>query len=133
MEAKGKKLLKVCGVLFIIEGIVGILSYGLLTLIFSAGTIIDKVEGGFAVTAIAVLYLAASVVSLIAGVLGVKKAADHNAAGKCLIWGVINLVLTFAAAIWSLTGEGFTVAHVLYTAISLIIPSLYIAGAYMNE
>ncbi len=133
MEAKGKTLLKVTGVLFIIVGVIGIIFYGLLTLILGAGTLIEKPEGGAAVTAIAVLYTVAAIVSLIAGILGVKNAANKAAAGKCLVWGIINLVLTFAAGVWSLIGDGFTIGHVIYTCIGLIIPSLYIAGAYINK
>lgn len=136
METKGKKLLKFCGVLFTIEGIIGIISYGLLTLVFSATTIFGKVDGGFAVTAIAVLYLIASVDSLIAGIAGIKKAAGKGSAAKCLAWGIINLIMTFAGTVWSLVGGGIggiTLSHVLFTSIGLIIPSLYIAGAYMNE
>ncbi len=133
MEAKGKTFLKVCGVLLIIEGIIGVIFYGLLTLILGTGTLINKPEGGVTVTVIAALYTIAAVVSLIAGILGVKNASDKAAAKKCLVWGIINLVLTFAAGVWSLVGEGFTVSHVLYTCIGFIIPSLYIAGAYINE
>ncbi len=133
MEAKGKALLKVTGVLLVIEGIIGIISYGLLTLILGAGTLISKPEGGVTVTVIAILYTLAAVVSLIAGILGFKNASNKDAAVKCLVWGVINLALTFAAGVWSLVGEGFTVAHVLYTCIGFIIPSLYIAGAYVNK
>ncbi len=135
MEAKGKTLLKVCGVLFIIEGIIGIIAYGLMTILLSVGTVITKneIQGSVGVVAIAALYVVAAVVSLIAGILGVKNAANKDAAKKCLVWGVINLVLTLAAGIWSLIGEGITLFHILYTCIGLIIPSLYIAGAYINK
>ncbi len=132
MEAKGKKLLKVCGVLLIIEGIAGILSYGLLTLIMSAGTVIDKVSGGAAATAIAAMYLIAAIISLVTGILGVKNDTGSGLAGKRLILGVINLVLTLAAGLWSFAGEGNTFLHYLYTSLGLIIPSLYIAGVYMS-
>ncbi len=133
MEAKGKALLKVTGVLLVIEGIIGLISYGLLTLILGAGTLINKPEGGVTVTVIALLYTVAAVVSLIAGILGFKNATNKSAAGKCLVWGIINLALTFVAGVWSLVGEGFTAGHVIYTCIGFIIPSLYIAGAYINK
>jgi len=132
MKTKGEKLMNVCGILLIIEGIVGIVSYGLVTLILSAGTIIDKVSGGAAVTAIAAMYLIAAVISLITGVLGTKKAVNNSLAKRRLVLGVINLILTLAAGLWSFAGEGNTFLHYLYTAIGLIVPSLYISGAYMS-
>lgn len=133
MEAKGQKLLKVCGVLFIIQGIVGVLSYGLLTLMLGAETVIEKATEGVPVVGIAVFYLIAAIVALIAGVMGVKKCTDKSAAGACLGWGILNLVLTFIAGVWSYMGEGCTVAHFIYTAIALVLPSLYVAGAYINK
>lgn len=133
MEAKGKKLLKVSGILFVIEGVIGVLAYGLMTLLLGMETLIEKSTAGGTVTAIAVLYLVASVISLVAGILGVKKGGEKASASKCLVWGVLNLVVVLAASIWSYAGEGATLAHFVYTAASLIIPSLYIAGAYMNK
>ncbi len=133
MEAKGKTLLKVTGVLFVIEGIIGIIFYGLLTLILGVGTFLERPEGGAAVITIAALYTLAAIVSLIAGILGFKNASNKDKAGTCLVWGIINLVLTFAAGVWSLVGDGFSAGHVIYTCIGFIIPSLYIAGAYINK
>ncbi len=133
MEAKGKGLLKVFGVLFIIEGIIGIICYGILTLILSAGTIIEH-EGlaGATVTGVAAMYTISAIVSLIAGIVGVKYAAEPKGAIKCLVLGIINLVLTFIAGMWSVISGGVTVIHALYAGLGLIIPSLYIAGAYIN-
>ncbi len=133
MEAKGKTFLKVTGILLIIEGVIGVISYGFMTLILGAGTLIAKPEGGASVMIIAALYTLSAIVSLIAGILGVKNASNKGAAGKCLVWGIINLALTFAAGVWSLSGEGFSFGHVLYTCVGFIIPSLYVAGAYLNE
>ncbi len=133
MKNKGRKLLKVCGIIFIIEGIMGILCYGILTLALGAGLMINYVNGGFKVTALAALYTIAAIVALIAGIMGVKHSDDAAAAGKCFAWGVLNLALTFVAGVWSLVDDGLTVIHVLYTCIGFIIPSLYIAGAYINK
>lgn len=133
MEAKGRKILKVCGVLFVIEGIIGIISNGFMTLILGLGTFLDKTEGGALVTAIATVYLISSVISLIAGFMGIKHGADKNSAGKCLVWGVINLVLVLAAGTMSYIGQGISAAHALYCIASIVIPSFYIAGAYINK
>ena len=46
MEGKGKGLLKTTSVFMMISGILGILLYGLLTLILSAGTILEHPDGG---------------------------------------------------------------------------------------
>ena len=131
MEAKGRKILKVCGVFFVIEGIVGIISNGFMTLILGLGTFLDKTEGGALVTAIATIYLISSIISLIAGVMGIKYAS--NKSSKCLVWGIINLVLVLAGGIMSYMGQGVTVAHAAYCVATIVIPSFYIAGAYMNN
>lgn len=133
MEEKGKKILKVCGVIFIIEGIIGIIGYGILTLVLSFGLFVQYVEGGLEVVGVALLYTIAAIVALVAGILGIKYSKGKADAGKCLIWGVINLIMTFAGGMWSLADEGITIVHVLYTCLGFIIPSLYIAGAYINK
>lgn len=131
MEAKGKKFLKVCGVLFLIEGIIGILAYGVMTLLLGTESIIAKSAGGGEVTAIAAMYLIASVVSLVAGILGVKCNSVKNAGSKCLVWGIINLLLTFAAGVWSSGGADGSYLHYVYSSAIIVIPSLYVVGAYM--
>lgn len=133
MKNRGEKLLKFSGVLFFIEGIIGVIAYGIMTLMLGVESIIEKSEAGAAVTGIAVLYLIASIVSLIAGVMGVKHANDSKSAKKCLIIGIINLVLIYAAGLWSAFGGGATSTHFAYTGLALIIPSMYVSGAYMNQ
>ncbi len=133
MKGKGKKLLKVCGVIFIIEGIVGIICYGILTLVLGLGLFVNYVDGGAIVVGVALLYTVAAVVALVAGLLGIKYSKGKADAGKCLVWGVINLIVTVIAGIWSLANEGVTTIHVLYTCIGFIIPSLYIGGAYISK
>lgn len=131
MNVRGQKFLKFCGVLFIIEGVIGIIAYGILSLLLGAAAWSkDTIEANI-VIGIAVLYLISAIVSLIAGIYGIKCASIKNAANKCLVWGLINLLLTFAAGMWSASGEAGTFAHYAYTSAIIVIPSLYIAGAYM--
>ena len=132
MEAKGKGLLKGTSIFMIICGVLGIILYGLMTLILSAGTILNHPDGGVLVTVLAAFYTVAAIISLIAGILGFKKANDTKAAGTCMVLGLVNLALCFVSAVMSVIGEGASVVHALYSAIGLIIPSLYVVGAYIN-
>lgn len=130
MSSRGEKFLRFCGFLFIIEGVIGIITYGIMSLLLGmAAWSKDTIEANI-VIGIAVLYLIASAVSLIAGVMGIK-CQSKDSAKKCLWWGLINLILTFAAGMWSASGEAGTFAHYAYSSAILVIPSLYIAGAYM--
>ncbi len=132
MEGKGKGLLKTTSVFMMISGILGILLYGLLTLILSAGTILEHPDGGVLITLTAVFYTVAAIISLVAGILGFKKAADKKAGGTCMVLGLVNLALCFVSAVMSVIGEGASIIHALYSAVGLVIPSLYVVGAYFN-
>lgn len=70
---KGKTYLKVTGILLLIGGILGVLCYGLLTLLLGVA-LVDQGTGSGAipVTAIVVVYVIASIIQLVAGVMGIK-------------------------------------------------------------
>ena len=70
---KGKTYLKVTGILMLIGGILGLVSYGLLSLLMGYAVIDQGAGGGgISVTMIAVIYMIASIIQLIAGVMGFR-------------------------------------------------------------
>lgn len=131
---KGKTYLKVTGILLLIGGILGVLCYGLLTLLLGVA-LVDQGTGSGAipVTAIVVVYVIASIIQLIAGVMGIKGCNKSSKADGCFKIGIVVLIISILAAIVNMAGAGFTFSGILYALLGLVVPGLYIYGAKLNR
>ena len=77
------------------------------------------------------LSLVCAVVELIAGIVGVKNCKNPEKAGICIVWGVLVAVLYIISTILSSVGGGeFNIVSLL---IGLVLPVLYIIGAFKNK
>ena len=127
---KGRKFLKVTGILMIIGGAFGII--GGIVAIIGAGALAAVLEtsaGGLMLAS--VLILASAVFQLIAGIMGVKNCDKPEKAQSCLVMGVIVAILSVSGNIISnVLGSNF---NILSYATGLIIPVLYIIGAVKNK
>ena len=127
---KGRKFLKVTGILMIIGGAFGII--GGIVAIIGAGALAAVLEtsaGGLMLAS--VLILASAVFQLIAGIMGVKNCDKPEKAQSCLVMGVIVAILSVSGNIISnVLGSSF---DILSYATGLIIPILYIIGAVKNQ
>lgn len=127
---KGRKFLKVTGILMIIGGAFGII--GGIVAIIGAGALAAVLEtsaGGLMLAS--VLILASAVFQLIAGIMGVKNCDKPEKAQSCLVMGVIVAILSVSGNIISnVLGSNF---NILSYATGLIIPILYIIGAVKNK
>ena len=127
---KGRKFLKVTGILMIIGGAFGII--GGIVAIIGAGALAAVLEtsaGGLMLAS--VLILASAVFQLIAGIMGVKNCDKPEKAQSCLVMGVIVAILSVAGNVISnILGSSF---NILSYATGLIIPILYIIGAVKNK
>ena len=127
---KGRKFLKVTGILMIIGGAFGII--GGIVAIIGAGALAAVLEtsaGGLMLAS--VLILASAVFQLIAGIMGVKNCDKPEKAQSCLVMGVIVAILSVAGNVISnILGSSF---NILSYATGLIIPVLYIIGAAKNK
>ena len=127
---KGRKFLKVTGILMIIGGAFGII--GGIVAIIGAGALAAVLEtsaGGLMLAS--VLILASAVFQLIAGIMGVKNCDKPEKAQSCLVMGVIVAILSVAGNVISnILGSSF---NILSYATGLIIPVLYIIGAVKNK
>ena len=127
---KGRKFLKVTGILMIIGGAFGII--GGIVAIIGAGALAAVLEtsaGGLILAS--VLILASAVFQLIAGIMGVKNCDKPEKAQSCLVMGVIVAILSVAGNVISnILGSSF---NILSYATGLIIPVLYIIGAVKNK
>ena len=127
---KGRKFLKITGILMIIGGAFGII--GGIGAMIGAGALAAVLEtsaGGLMLAS--VLILASAVFQLIAGIMGVKNCDKPEKAQSCLVVGVIVAILSVSGNIISnVLGSSF---NILNYATGLIIPVLYIIGAVKNK
>ncbi len=132
---KGKKYLKVTGILLSIGGILGIIVYGLLDLILGMGFMFDMTAGGIEVIALGAFYLALSVFQLIVGVYGVKYCDNAEKAKFCHTLGLIMIELTVVVFmiyhVW-MPSEEPLINAVFSTFLSALVPAFYTYGAMLN-
>ena len=127
---KGRKFLKVTGILMIIGGAFGIIG-GIIALIGAGAlaAVLETSAGGLLLAS--ALILASAVFQLIAGIMGVKNCDKPEKAQSCLVMGVIVAILSVSGNIVSnVLGSSF---NIMSYATGLIIPVLYIIGAVKNK
>ena len=127
---KGRKFLKVTGILMIIGGAFGIIG-GIVAMIGAGAlaAVLETSAGGLMLAS--ALILASAVFQLIAGIMGVKNCDKPEKAQSCIVIGVIVAILSVAGNIISnVLGSSF---NILSYATGLVIPVLYIIGAVKNK
>ena len=127
---KGRKFLKVTGILMIIGGAFGIIG-GIVAMIGAGAlaAVLETSAGGLMLAS--ALILASAVFQLIAGIMGVKNCDKPEKAQSCIVIGVIVAILSVAGNVISnILGSSF---NILSYATGLIIPILYIIGAVKNK
>lgn len=129
---KGQKFLKVTGILMIIGGAFGIIA-GIVAILGVSGlaALSGSAAGTGLLYAASFLCLISGIVQLIAGIQGVKNCTKPELAQKCIVWGAIVAVLSVLGNVLNMVGgSGFSVTSL---ATGLILPALYIYGAYLNK
>ena len=127
---KGRKFLKVTGILMIIGGGFGIIG-GIIAMIGAGAlaAVLETSAGGLMLAS--ALILASAVFQLIAGIMGVKNCDKPEKAQSCIVIGVIVAILSVAGNVTSnVLGSSF---NILSYATGLVIPVLYIIGAAKNK
>ena len=127
---KGRKFLKVTGILMIIGGAFGIIG-GIVAMIGAGAlaAVLETSAGGLILAS--VLILASAVFQLIAGIMGVKNCDKPEKAQSCIVIGVIVAILSVAGNVISnVLSSDF---NIINYATGLIIPVLYIIGAVKNK
>ena len=127
---KGRKFLKVTGILMIIGAAFGIIG-GIIAMI-GVGALAAVLEtSAVGLMLASVLVLASAVFQLIAGIMGVKNCDKPEKAQACLVMGIIVAILSVAGNVTSnVLGSDFNVFNY---ATGLVIPGLYIIGAAKNK
>ena len=127
---KGRKFLKVTGILMIIGGGFGIIG-GILAMLGAGAlaAVLETSAGGLMLAS--ALILASAVFQLIAGIMGVKNCDKPEKAQSCIVIGVIVAILSVAGNVISnVLGSDF---NIINYAAGLIVPVLYIIGAVKNK
>lgn len=127
---KGRKFLKVTGILMIIGGAFGIIG-GIIAMIGAGAlaAVLETSAGGLILAS--ALILVSAVFQLFAGIMGVKNCDKPEKAQSCLVMGVIVAILSVSGNIISnVLGSSF---DIMSYATGLIIPVLYIIGAVKNK
>jgi len=129
------KILKICGILMIIGGIISIL--GGIILLAGAGLLSAVAEeadvevNASLLTFASIFATISGVVSLIAGILGVKYSAKPEKANICIIFGILVIVISIIGNVIGLVGGGEFQPLNLLTG--LVVPVLYLIGAFQSK
>lgn len=132
MEKQSNILLKFAGILLIIGGtvniildIISLIGLGVLALVSS-----NEANMGFLVLA-NIFFLMGAIVSLIAGIKGVKNAGRPEKAKTCITFGILTAVFTVLGSIITIiAGESFNFIGFL---LGLLLPAIYLVGAFQNK
>lgn len=141
MAPRGKTLLKVSGILYIILAAIRIV-VGLVTvlgggLIAAAGGMSSEVgalgmAAGGAVLLVGLGLILSSVYNLVVGIFGVKYAAVPAKANVCFVLGIISVVFSsfdFLGALYKNSSSGEFLGAILMLALGIC----YIVGASWNK
>ena len=101
-------------------------------IIGGVGALIAKFAGASTLGFAFYLGLATTLVGgIIAGINGVKHCNKPENAKKCITWGIIVIALAVISNVLQVIGGGKF--NVLSFVIGLIVPGLYIYGAFLNH
>ena len=133
MTQTSNKLLKITGILMIISGAIGT-GVGFLALLGIAVTGVAALSLGVSMGVLVLLTLlaiAGGIINLVAGILGVINASKPEKAKICIIFGILSLaVLLLGNIVDFVAGDGVNVLNLLK---GVVLPALYLAGAFQNQ
>ncbi|MBR5932152.1 MAG: hypothetical protein IKZ95_09045 [Lachnospiraceae bacterium] len=142
--AKGKGLLQVSAILMTVIGGLSILLALLSIVFFGFMTgIMSRREDAVVVFSIAIIILVGLVIlaalELVTGIIGIKNAGKPEHSGRCLVLGIIVLVIAAACIGILVANTSFrsdpVMAAIVYVlcATAVVVPILYVIGAAMNR
>lgn len=125
---KGKMMLKVVGILYIIFAAISIIT-GLVA-IFGGGIAATASAGlGALIILGGLVMIIGSILGLVAGILGVKYCDKPEKAQTCFVLGIILIVFAALDLISAVSGS----SSIWSAFIGLVLPILYTVGAYENK
>lgn len=128
MNAPGKSMLKVVGILMIIFSAIALI----VLIIGLAGSIALMAYSpslGIILVLALILSFASVIFEFIAGILGVKNCGDTSKANSLFGIGVALIIIAAVSIILNIISGSFSVSNL----ISLVLPILYTIGASQNK
>ena len=129
---KSNGFLKVTGILMIIGGVFTII-FSILAVVgvgALAATLGTEADLGLLMVS-SIIGLISGVVSLIAGITGAKNANKPEKATACIAFGCLTVLLSILGSILNVVGGNqFSVLGLIT---GLIVPALYLVGAFQNK
>ena len=129
---KSNGFLKVTGILMIIGGVFTIV-FSILAVVgvgALAATLGTEADLGLLMVS-SIIGLISGVVSLIAGITGAKNANKPEKATACIAFGCLTVLLSILGTILNVVGGNqFSVLGLIT---GLIVPALYLVGAFQNK
>ena len=125
----GKGLIKVTGILLIIFGAIALI-FGIIAIAAVAyvGGLFD--EDVSALYSLSVIYaFIPTILSFIAGIVGVKNCGNPTKAGTCFAWGIVLIILFVISTILDIVNSAFSVISI----IGVVLPILFLIGAIQNR
>ena len=136
---KSNKFLKVTGILMIIGGSINLLT-SLLVLLFGVVFVTAAVHANLstgeevlagAIVAGLCLIIAAAIIQFCAGIAGVKNAKNPDKAGVCIGLGILTLLIYIVSQLLNFLGGNInSYLDLLVVVIGLVVPALYLVGAF---
>lgn len=135
MNARGRTLLKVVGIINIIIGILSTIGSILLMLggrfLSELGTAAGEAGAGAALgalaTASAFISLIFSILLIVSGAVAVKRCNEISSA--CFIFGIVLVLIQVILLVVSITSTGFDPMSLF----GLVLPVLYLIGGALNR
>lgn len=135
MNARGRTLLKVVGILNIIIGILGIISSIMLMLgggiLGALGAAAGEAGAGAVLgaltTASAFVSLIFSILLIVSGAVAVKRCNEISS--TCFIFGIVLVLIEVISLVFTIVSGGFTPLSL----IGLVLPILYLIGGALNR
>ena len=134
-DLKGRLMLKVVGILYIIFAALSILT-GLLAVVGGAALGVAGGESlalglGVVAMVLGVIAILSSTFSLVVGILGVKWCNRPDKAGTLFVLGIVLIVLAALNLLSAFSGDSST--SVAGSVLGLVLPVLYTLGAWQNK
>ena len=139
MEAAGRKVLKVGGILMAVIGVFGaviavsgIIGYN--NLDQSMAEHMEKIMG-VTIRDLSVKLMVSTVIcvfELVVGILGIAFSKKAEKGALCFILGIVIIVFQAGSVIYGSLRTGFTADMILTLVAGLIIPGVYTFGAWRN-
>ena len=135
MNARGRTLLKVVGIINIIIGILSTIGSILLMLggrfLSELGTAAGEAGAGAVLgaltTASAFVSLISSILLIVSGAVAVKRCNEISS--TCFIFGIVLVLIEVISLVFIIVSGGFTPLSL----ISLVLPVLYLIGGALNR